>query len=88
MGSESVDSDGDPSAEVNAAHAGHAAASNASKDRLVHTNANTDGREEDDKHNCTHAGVDVRPARSSFSAVFVSVAVFLEVLQEISSCLG
>ena len=87
MGSESVDSDGDPSAEVNAAHAGHAAAGDASKHRLVGTDANTDGSEEDDKHNCTHAGVDVRPARSSFDAVYVSVAVFCEVNQEISSSL-
>ena len=69
MDSESVDSDGDPSAEVSAAEAGHAAAGDASKHRLVGTDANTDGSEEDDKHNCTHAGVDVRPARSSSDAV-------------------
>ena len=61
---ESVDSDGNKSAEVGAAEASHAAACDASKRRLVGANADTNGGEEDDEHNCTHAGVNVRPARS------------------------
>ena len=85
-GSESVDSDGDPGAEVGAAEAGQAAAGDASKHRLVDTDANTNSGEEDDKKNCTHAGVDVRPARSSLLAV--SITVFREVSKELSSSLN
>ena len=73
MDSESVDSDGDPSAEVSAAEAGHAAAGDASEHRLESTDANANSSQADEEHNETHAGVDVRPARSSFAAVFVTV---------------
>ena len=71
--SESVDSDGDPGAEVGAAEAGHAAAGNASEHGLVDTDANADSGEEDDEENCSHAGVDVRPAGSSLIAVSITV---------------
>ena len=84
-GSESVDSDGDPGAEVSAAEAGHAARGDASEHGLVDTDANTDSGEEDEEHNCSHAGVDVRPAGSGLLAV--QVAVFSEVGKEFSSSL-
>ena len=79
-GSESVDGDGDPGAEVSAAEAGHAAASNASEHGLVDTDAYADSGEEDDEENCSHAGVDVRPAGSSLLAV--GVTVFSDVSSE------
>ena len=83
MGSESVDSDGDPSAEVSAAEAGHAAAGDASKHRLESTDANANSSQADEEHNETHAGVDVRPARSSFLTVEVTV---FKVIFEFESC--
>ena len=82
-GSESVDSDGDPGAEVSAAEAGHAAAGDASKHRLVDTNANTNSGQADEKENSTHAGVDVGPARSCLLAVCITV--FSKVRLELSS---
>ena len=80
LGSESVDSDGDPGAEVSAAEAGHAAAGDASKHRLVDTDANTNSGQHDSKKDSSHAGVDVRPAGASFLAVLVTVV--LKVLLE------
>ena len=85
MGSKSVDSDGDPSAEVSAAEAGHAAAGDASKHRLESTDANANSSQADEEHNETHAGVDVRPARSSFQTVFVFGTVY-KVEFELGSC--
>ena len=73
MDPESVNSDGDQGAEVSAAEAGHAAAGDASEHRLESTDANAESSQEDEEHNETHAGIDVRPARSSFAAVFVTV---------------
>ena len=84
--SESVDGDGDPGAEVSAAEAGHAAGGDASEHGLVDTDANTDGGEEDDEHNCSHAGVDVRPAGSGLLAV--QVTVFNDVGKEFGSSGG
>ena len=85
MDPESVDSDGDQGAEVSAAEAGHAARGDASEHGLVDTDANTDSGEEDEEHNCSHAGVDVRPAGSLLKAVFVTVLGYVS--KEISSFL-
>ena len=85
LGSESVDSDSNPSAEVSTAEAGHAAGSDDSKHGLHGTDAHTNRSEEDKKHNDTHAHVDVRPARASLLAVFITV--FHKIRQQLSSCL-
>ena len=84
--SESVDSNGNPCAEVSAAEAGHAAGSDASKHRLVYTDANTNSGEENAKKDRTHRGVDVGPAGASFTAI--SITVIFEVYQEIGSSLN
>ena len=71
---------------MGAAEAGHAAAGDASKHRLVGANADTNGGEEGDEQNCTHAGVNVRPARSCLLAV--SVTVLENVSSQFSSFRG
>ena len=63
---------------MSAAHNVHAAASNASKYRLVGTDADTAGPAHNEEHNGAHATVNVRPLGTSFSAR-LGGAVFGEV---------
>ena len=84
--SESVDGGGDPHAEVSAAETVHGAASDASENRLVGTDADTAGRAHNQKHDGAHATVDVRPSGASFYARFGG-AVLYEVRQKIGCLL-